>query len=164
MPQLQNGFNRMAYDELGASVNKYAVTVAIDRVAPKILDSIMVSVAEPASPAVIEDYYVRVLVASQQGAFPTLPSLIAFNPITALNQDIIGDVGQIYFDHVMRIPHQQQIFFENGLYFNNGERVYISASVAYANGDNLFTVPVRNVRLSAHGRFVESAITNYRYR
>lgn len=167
MPISNRGFDRVATALLGAGVGQYAVLIEIDNPPAKKLTDIYVSVSETdfsVAANVSQKYVVRVGVFSQQGLFPNLPTILNYNPLASPNQDAIGDVGQIYFDHSIYLPENQQIHFAEPMYFNNGDRIYIAASFSYTDSDTLLNPASRVVRLSARGEFITSNITQYKYR
>lgn len=158
---LQNSnYNRVAKDILGASAGKFALMIALDTSVAKTISNIFIGYSSPGISPVAgmnDNYLCRVGIFSQQGNFPNVGTALAYSPSVVPNQDFIGDVGAIYFDHTIILPQNQQIFFQEPLFFNEGEKAFVVCSYLQKNGDSFLTPPNYVVSLSVNGRTQSSA-------
>ena len=164
MPGISNSqFNRVAQGLMGATAN-FALMCSLEQTSPKYLNSIFITVADGGGPYVIANYQIRVMVFSQKGKFPSLATVLDFTPSNVSGTDNFGDVGTIYYDHVITLPYNNPIAFDESIYFSESERIYVACSVPYANGDSIVTPPNRFVRMSINGRVVGAPTAKYLYR
>lgn len=153
-------FNRVARGALGASAG-FSLAVQINDPPAKYLNTIFISSADGNSPVTNPSLIIRVGVFSQLGKFPNLTTILDYNPTNVSGTDNIGDVGTIYFDHVMTLPQNQIITFDSPIYFGQGEQIVVVCSAPYGVGDTIVTVPTRLVRLSVNGYYANSVKKDY---
>ncbi len=159
----QRGFNRVAVGAIGSigaltllpeGVN---MMVSVEDTAVKYLNSIHISVAPIEATSVSDTYLVRVGVFSQQGKFPLTADASQYSPYGLLDPEKIGDVGRVYYDHVLQLQYNNEIIFDEPIFFNTGEKIFALVSSAYKSGETDATVPARYIRMSLNGKTERAA-------
>jgi len=155
MPNYALGFNRVSRGAIGAGVNgaPFVVQVSVQERSQKYLGSIHWTVTEPdlTVPATAPNYLIRIAVVENPA--DSLLNVTDFSPILYNSADtfIRNRAGTVYFDSVFYMPQNQFCSFKEPIFFDEGQNIYVIASCAYAPGDSLLSVPIRNVGLSITG-------------
>lgn len=158
--QIAVGFNRTASGLLGAT-GLFYLQNQIPNTVSKELNSIHLSVADGGGPYVVEDYQIRVMISDQS---PTIQTLLSFAPSNVSGTDEYGDPGNVYYDEVITLPYNNPIIFDLPILFAGSTKIFVTCSIAYANGDSIIAPPNRFVRMSTNGRLVESPVVQFRQR
>lgn len=154
------GFNRVASGTLGATFDNCLI-VSIPNTVSKELNSIHFSVTEGVSPVNFTDYIVRIMVCDQQ---PTIQTINDFSPNDVDGTYNYGDVGHVYYDHVVVVPYNNPIIFDEPILFAGSTKIFVVMSIPYADGGSIVTPTAYYCRLSCNGRLLESPSLRYQQR